>query len=251
MQFTSETSANGVLERTFTLDDVTGVLFSPASGSDSAPLILMGHGGGLHKKAPGLTARAHQAVRTDGFVVASIDAPGHGDRPRNERDRRWVAELTRARAAGESLAPIVAEFNSSLAERAIPEWRATIDALQMLPEIGAEAPIGYSGMTLASTIGIPLVSVESRITAAVFGGVYAYRELLDAARRITVPIEFLLPWDDTELDRESGLAMFDAFASKDKVLHAFPGGHHQVPTDGRIDTRFFARHLGRVGARSA
>ncbi len=143
MQFTSETSANGVLERTFTLDDVPGVLYSPASGADGAPLILMGHPGGLHKKAPGLTARAHQAVRTDGFVVAAIDAPGHGDRPRDEQDRRWVAELTRARAAGEPLAPIVAEFNSSLAEWAVPEWRATIDALQTLPEIGADAPIGY------------------------------------------------------------------------------------------------------------
>ncbi len=105
-------------------------------------------------------------------------------------------------------------------------------------------------MTLASTIGIPLVSVESRITAAVFGGVYAYRELLEAAQRITIPVEFLLPWDDAELDRESGLAVFDTFASKDKVLHAFPGSHYRVPTDGRIDTRFFARHLGRVGARS-
>ena len=53
----------------------------------------------------------------------------------------------------------------------------------------------------------------------------------------------VLPWDDPEIDRESGLALFDVFASEEKTLHAFPGSHFHVPTD-RIDTRFFARQLG-------
>ena len=64
-----------------------------------------------------------------------------------------------------------------------------------------------------------------------------------AARRVTIPIEFLLPWDDDEIDRESGLALFDAFASQEKTLHAFSGSHFRVPAE-RIDTRFFARLLG-------
>jgi hypothetical protein len=34
-----------------------------------------------------------------------------------------------------------------------------------------------------------------------------------AAARITVPVEFLLQWDDELIPRESGLALFDAFAS--------------------------------------
>ena len=59
---------------------------------------------------------------------------------------------------------------------------------------------------------------------------------------MTVPVEVLLPWDDPELDRGSGLALFDAFASTDKTLHAFPGSHFRVPAD-RLDTRFFERHL--------
>jgi hypothetical protein len=154
-----------------------------------------------------------------------------------------VDALLRARERGEPLAPIIAPFNGSLAERAVPEWQATIEALQSLPEISADAPIGYSGMTLASAIGIPLAVADARIRAAIFGGVFVYDALLDAARRVTIPIEFLLPWDDDEIDRDSGLALFDAFASKEKTLHAFPGSHFRVPAE-RIDTRFFARQLG-------
>jgi hypothetical protein len=54
LRFAVQTSSNGVVERDFTLGEVTGVLWSPASGSEHAPLVLMGHGGGLHKKTPQL-----------------------------------------------------------------------------------------------------------------------------------------------------------------------------------------------------
>jgi hypothetical protein len=65
MHFTAETSSNGVVERTFTLGEVTGLLWSPASGSGRAPLVLMAHSGGQHKRAPGILGRAHRFV-TDG-----------------------------------------------------------------------------------------------------------------------------------------------------------------------------------------
>ncbi len=52
MHFTSETSSNGVIERNFTLGEITGVLWSPASGTVGAPLLLSGHSGGMHKKRP-------------------------------------------------------------------------------------------------------------------------------------------------------------------------------------------------------
>ena len=245
MHFTSETSSNGVIERTFTLDDVTGVLWSPETGSDSAPVVLAGHPGGLDKMAPGHVGRARSSVLTDGFHVVSIDAPGHGDRPRSAADVHLVTAFQQARAEGSpSFGRILAEYCHSVAERAVPEWQATIDAVQALPEIDARAAIGYSGMTLASAIGILLAAAEPRITAALFGGVVAHDALLEAAKQVTIPIEFLLPWDDEEIPRGFGLELFGAFGSEDKVLHAFPGRHHPVPTD-RIDTRFFPRHLGR------
>ncbi|TQF68320.1 alpha/beta hydrolase [Rhodococcus spelaei] len=247
MHFTAETSSNGVIERNFTLGEITGVLWSAASGTDGAPLILMGHSGGMHKRAPGILSRVHHYVTTCGFTVAAIDAPGHGDRPRNEQDQQWVAALQQARVAGEPIGPIVVEYNSSLAERAVPEWQATLDALQALPEIGAGTPIGYGGMTLGAATGLLLTSVEPRITAAAFGGVLVYEALIEAARRITIPVEFLVPWDDEVIGRDGGLALFDACASEEKALHAYPGRHHQVP-GFEVDTsaRFFARHLSRA-----
>lgn len=242
LQFTSATASDGVLERDFTLGDVPGVLWSPEAARAGGPLLLMGHGGGLHARHPGLVGRARAAVSRHGFTVAAIDAPGHGDRARSAEDQAWIDAMLRARDAGEPIAGIVSEFNASLAERAVPEWRATIDALQALPELDSDTRIGFQGMTLASEIGIRLAAADSRVSAGIFGGVFASEALLAAAATLTVPVEILLPWDDPELDRESGLALFDAFASKDKTLHAFPGSHFRVP-ETQIDTGFFARHL--------
>ncbi|MFD9338017.1 dienelactone hydrolase family protein [Streptomyces sp. NPDC060028] len=251
MRFTTETSSNGVIERAFTLGDITGVLWSPASGSDRAPLVLMAHGGGQHKKAPGILGRAHRFVTDCGFHVAAIDAPGHGDRPRTAADDRHIAALRQAQAAGEPLGPVVVGIHIDLAARAVPEWRATLDALQELPEIGAEGPVGFWGIMQGTGIGVPLAAAEPRITAAVFGCL-GHESLTEEAARITVPVEFLLQWDDEHIDRQSALALFDAFASKEKTLHANAGGHAEMPRF-EVDsaTRFFARHLGRAGTSPA
>lgn len=249
LRFTSDTSSNGVRERAFTLGDVTGVLWSPA-GSQHSALVLTGHGGGLHKKTPAQAARAHQWVTAHGFTVAAIDAPGHGDRPRSAEDHRVRSALGQAMAAGDTaqVASISAEYGAALAVRAVPEWQATLDALQRLPEIGTEAPVGYGGgITLGTAIGIPLTAVEPRITAAIFGGGFVVSDaLIEAAKRITVPVQFLLPWDDEHVDRQTALALFDAFGSGEKTLHANPGDHRNVQWVG-VDDLFLARHLGRVG----
>jgi alpha-beta hydrolase superfamily lysophospholipase len=201
----------------------------------------------MHKKAPGLVASALYNVTNHGFAVAAIDAPGHGDRPRNHQDQRWAEAIHQALAAGEPIAPIVIDYSMSLAERAVPEWQATLDALQALPEIGVEAPIGYGGVSLGVVTGLMLTAVEPRIAAASFGAVFVDDALIEAARRITVPIEYQIPWDDQEFDHTSGVALFDAFASKEKTLHAYSGRHHPVPEYERDSAaRFFARHLGRA-----
>jgi dienelactone hydrolase len=252
--FTTETSSNGVVERDFVVGEVPGVLWSPASGPDHAPLVLMGHGGGLHKRTPALVARARDTVTTWGFTVVAIDAPGHGDRPRTAEDERARAGLRQALAAGDTrrFESVSVRYVTSLAERAVPEWRATLDALQELPEIGAKAPVGYGGgISLGTAIGVPLTAIESRITAAIFGGgFFVHEALIEAARRITVPVQFLLPWDDEHVDRQSALALFDAFASAEKTLHANPGDHRNIRWIG-VDNEFLARHLGRVGTSPA
>ena len=151
--------------------------------------------------------------------------------------------MQRARAAGEPTGPIVVRYNAHLAELAVPEWQATLDALQELPEIGADGPVGYLGLNMGTAIGVPLVAVEPRITAAVFG-LFWPDVLAEAASQITIPIEFDLQWDDEHIDRRAGLALFDAFASKEKTLHANAGKHEELP-------RFEADRPGRRGWRRA
>lgn len=133
----------------------------------------------------------------------------------------------------------------------MPEWQATLDALQALPEIGIEAPIGYGGVSSGVVTGLMLTPVESRIAALSFGGVFVDAPLIEAATKITVPVEYRLPWNDEEFDSTSGIALFDAFASKDKTLHARSGRRYPVPEYERDGSaRFFAHHLGLAAAAS-
>lgn len=238
MRFTSETVSGGIRERLFVLDDITGVLWQPAGAARTRPLVLLGHGGrGGHKKSPEGWARR---LTTCGFAVAAIDLPGCGDRPRSEADERALADLHRRTAAGGAqVLPLIARSNATLASRVVPEWRAVIDAIHEF----AGGPIGYWGLSLGSTIGIPLVAAEPRVTAAVLG-LASGENLMEPAAKVTVPVEFLLQWDDELVPRDAGLAVFDALASGDKALHANPGRHLQVPAS-ELDSseRFFARNL--------
>ena len=170
----------------------------PVARPANAPLVLLGHGGGLHKKTPAQAARARDMVTSWGCHVAAVDA------------------------------------------------------LRQLPGIGPDAPVGYGGgISLGTAIGVPLTAAEPRITAAIFGGgFFVFPAQIEAARRITVPVQFLLPWDDEHVDRQSALALFDAFAAKEKTLHANPGDHRTIRWTG-VDDEFLPRHLGRLGTSPA
>jgi pimeloyl-ACP methyl ester carboxylesterase len=239
MRFISEQRLDvGVLEREFTHGEIPGVLWTP--GSAPAPLILIGHNGGLHKRLPRLVARARHYAAEYGFAAAAIDAPGHGDRPRSAADEQARANLRRAVEAGEPVEEIVDAFILPLVEKAVPEWRITLDALLSLPEIAG--PVGYDGMT---AIGIRLALVEPRILAAVFFGQgFVPGTLREEARQVTIPLQFLLQWDDEGMERQPVLDLFDAFGTKEKTLHANLGGHAGTPWFEVDDAaRFFARHL--------
>lgn len=243
MRFISETSSDGVAEQLFTLGEIPGVLWTQVGAAGTRPLILMGHGGGQHKKAPGIVARSRRFVAECGFAVAAVDVPGHGDRPKDEEFNR-IATANQTRVdAGEELAPLLAGFHALVARQTVPEWRAVLDAVQELSHVGA-GPVGYWGVSLGCGLGVPFVAAEPRVRAAVLGlgGVLASAQ---AAARITVPLEFLVQWDDERVPRAQSLALFDAFASREKTLHANPGAHGAIPAFELDSTlRFFARHLG-------
>ncbi|MFF3541560.1 alpha/beta hydrolase [Streptomyces platensis] len=245
MHFTSEQHLDdGVLEREFTLGEIPGILWTPASASASAPapLILLGHPPlGLRTMYPRLAGRARHAA-ADGFAAATIELPGSGDRPRWAAAEQARADLRRAMEAGEPVGDeIIDALVLPLVEKSVPEWQAALDALLPLPEIGG--PVGYSGGVIS--IGIRLALVEPRISAAVlFAGSLVPAAMFEEARRITIPLHVLLQWDDEGNDRQAALDLFDAFGSKEKTLHANMGGHSGVPQfAGDAAARFFARHL--------
>ncbi|MFI7430854.1 alpha/beta hydrolase [Micromonospora sp. NPDC049836] len=240
MHFTAEQRLDdGVLEREFTLGEIPGILWT--SGSAPAPLILLGHPGGLRRMYPRLVARARHGVAA-GFAAATIELPGSGDRPRSAAAEEARADLRRALAAGQPVDDeIVNRLVLPLVDQAVPEWRAALDALLALPEI--RGPIGYSGGVIA--IGVRLAVVEPRIAAALlFAGSYVPRAMFEEARQVTIPLQVLLQWDDEGNDRQLALDLFDAFGSREKTLHANMGGHTGVPEfEGDAGNRFFARHL--------
>lgn len=245
MHFTSQQRLDdGVVERAFTLGEIPGILWTPESPSAPVPLILLGQPGGsvgLSKMYPRLAARARRSA-ADGFASATIELPGGGDRPPMPVVQQARAELRRALQAGEPVSDeIIERLVLPLVEAAVPEWRAALDALLELPEIGG--PVGFSGGVIS--IGVRLANAEPRIVAAsLFAGTLVPRAILEEARQVTIPLHVLLQWDDEHNDRQAALDLFDAFGSKEKILLANMGGHAGVPPHaGEHAAGFFRRHL--------
>src|SRR6266550_1015025 len=231
MRFTSLASSGGVTEQLFTLSftfgEIPGVLWTPDGAAGSRPLILMGHGGGQHKKAPGIVARARRFAAECGFAVVAVDAAAHGDRPRSEEHDRVIAEMRTRMQTGGEVTPVLAEFHTLLAGQSVPEWRVVLDAVQELDHVGA-GPVGYWGMSLGCGLGVPFIAAEPRVRPAVLG-LNGAETSAEAAAQITVPVEFLVQWDDERVPRAESLALFDVFASAEKTLHANPGKHAEIP----------------------
>jgi hypothetical protein len=241
MQFTSaQRHDDGVLERDFSCGEIPGIVWTPNT-SAPAPLILVGHPGGLRKFYPRLAGRARYYAAEYGFAVATIELAGSGDRPALVGVDQARADLQRAMKAGEPVGGIVDALILPLVDEAVPEWRTTLDALLSLSEISG--PVGYEGGVIA--IGIRLAVVEPRIRAAnLFAGSFLPSASFEEARQVAIPLQVLLQWDDEGNDRRAALDLFDAFGSSEKTLHANLGGHTGVPAF-EIDAgaRFFSRHL--------
>lgn len=259
MEFTDERTEDGVTRRSFKVEAagerVPAVIWSPEGAKGPRPLVLMGHGGSQHKKTPGIAVRARQYAQRLGYATLAIDAPGHGDRISREEAVALVREVG-ARVTGQAPAGFTSERLRQMAQRtaqAVPEWKAALDAAQGFDFVGAQGPVGYWGVSMGTAIGVPFVASEPRIVCAVFGlaGLRpGSAEFEAAARRIAIPVEFVFQWEDAVAPRELGIALFDAFASREKTLHVNPGGHMDIPAfEGASWERFFARHLG-VAARA-
>jgi dienelactone hydrolase len=233
--------SRGVTERRFdhSVDGevIPGILWTPEDASDGTrPLVLIGHGGSQHKRAPNVLALARRLVRHLGFAAAAIDGPLHGDRVPGGTDLELADVRSRFETSPEDTAR---RFRA-----AREEWRETLTALKQLPDVG-DGPTGYWGLSMGTVIGLPYVASEPRISAAVLGlmGIPADARG-DAARAISCPVLFLVQWDDELIKRTDALALFDTIGTKDKTMHVNPGLHSSVPAfEIQASEDFFAKHL--------
>jgi cephalosporin-C deacetylase-like acetyl esterase len=253
--FTRERTENGVTEYLFELtvdgDRVPAVIWAPEGAKGERPLILMGHGGSQHKKIGTLAARARQYALRLGYATLAIDAPGHGDRISREQAEKLAQEVgarVRGLAGSGGLSAEMLKTMAARTARAVPEWKAALDAVLSFDFVGRTARIGYWGVSMGTAIGVPFVASEPRIKCAVFGlaGLRPGADAFEAAAHaITIPLEFVFQWEDAVAPRENGLALFNAFGSGEKTMHINPGAHVEIPNfEGASWQAFFVRHLG-------
>ncbi|XOV90321.1 MAG: alpha/beta hydrolase [Pseudomonadota bacterium] len=252
--FTKEKEVMGVMQREFSVvvqgETVPCVIWAPLDAAGPRTLIVMGHGGSQHKKTVSIRSRAVAYARSFGWATLVADAPGHGDRISREEAMALSREVG-ARVRGESgAAPMDESRMRLMADRgrqAVSEWQAALDMAQSFDFVGNRHPVGYWGVSMGTAFGVPFVAAEPRIRCAVFGlaGLRpGATEMAEAAASITVPVEFVFQWEDAVAPREAGLALFNAFASREKSMHINPGGHMGIPDfEQESWARFFQRHL--------
>lgn len=258
MEFVGEQAAKGVLERAFVLqvdgEKVPGIAWTPEGPPAPRPVVLLGHGGTQHKRAPNVLGLARRFVRHLGFAAVAIDAPGHGERVIDEvAAARARANLERRIAAGPGgaaleLGPEEVAAWAERTRRGVAEWKATLDAIEADGHL-SDGMVGYWGLSMGTAIGLPFVASEPRIRAAVLGlaglrGGIAGEGFEKAARSLEVPVLLVFQWDDELISRQAGLDLFDAIGSSSKVMHIHPGGHVETPLYEReVYDMFFRSQL--------
>ncbi len=246
----------GVLQHDFQVEVEGGaeiipcVLWTPAE-SKPAVLIGMGHGGSQHKKTADIRERAARYAAEHGWASFAVDAPGHGDRITREEAAKLTQEAQEVFEAGGYENPLSSEdkakYVDDLADEAVPGWIAALDALIASGVAGPAPAIGYWGVSIGSWIGIPLLATDARYQCAVVGLSQldpVHTRFRDAAARITIPLRYVMQWDDEVRVRQYGLDLFDTFASEDKSMHINPGRHNEIPArEADSWAAFFARCL--------
>ena len=234
-----DVTGHGVRERRLDVAGPSGpvpaLLWTPNEPGPARPLVCIGHGAAGTKAEGYVVALGRRLVRHHGLCAVAIDGPVHGDRRDDGVDDTSVMFL---------------EFGQlwyaepGLPDRVAADWRATVDAVQGMPEVTA-GRYGYWGLSMGTILGLPLVASDDRVAAAVLGlmgiaGPDKDRVRADAAA-LSCPVLFLVQWDDDLFPRDRALALFDAIGTPDKRLHANPGAHGSVPVDEFAAT---ARFLG-------
>ena len=220
----NDSSADGAIERAFTVDRagnaVPGVLWRPENAKGATPLVLMGHGGSGHKRNDRMVQLGRMFARDYGWCAASMDGPVHGDRgPVKQSTDPAYRDLWQ---------------RDNPVQDMIADWKALLDQVSDLDYVDANR-IGYWGVSMGTMFGLPFVSSEPRIKAAVLGKAGLTGSSVERsgiaptfekyAPMLTQPVLFSIQWDDERFDRDGQLDLYDRLGSADKRLHAYPGVH--------------------------
>ncbi len=216
---------------------VPGLVLRPADASGPRPVVLLGHGAGMSKDEPMMLRIARWLVRLEGWAVALIDGPVHGER--------------RSRAG----ADVADEAHEALRRpetyRAMAvDWQRAVDACGELPDVGNEHA-AYLGFSMGTVLGIPVVAAEPRFRCAVFavGGVIGDQPnlLSDAAAQITRPVLQINQSEDELFSREAAFRLYDALAGPKRIFF-HPGLHDGVPREAMERVHeFLHAHLSGEG----
>ena len=207
---------------------VTGALWLPAQPQPGRPLVLCGHGASGNRYQAPIASLAQRFTQEAGCALLSLDGPVHGLRQVGAGGREaFFPEIQRPGSIDDMVA----------------DWAAAIDAARAVPGVGG-ARLAYFGLSMGSIYGIPLLASRNDVEVATLGllgsqGAAAHlgQRLLADAARIHCPVLFLMQLEDELFGRDGCLALFDAFGSADKRLHANPGLHPAVPQE-EIDFAF-------------
>jgi dienelactone hydrolase len=241
-------SVGGVCEGGFTVERnglvVPGVLWYPAEPAGPRPLVLMGHGGSGHKRNERMVMLGRMFAADYGWCAAAIDGPVHGERgPVTDTSHPAYSQMWQ---------------RPEVVQDMIDDWKATLDALSALEQVDS-ARVGYWGVSMGTMFGLPYVTSDARVRAAVLGkagmtGSSVRRSGIDThfkafAPKVTIPVLFVMQWDDERFDRQGQLELFDQLGAQDKRLHAYPGQHaDNGPDSFEVQAAFLKRYLERTEA---
>ena len=205
--------------------DITGALWLP-EGDSRDTLVCMGHGASGDRYQAPIPYLAGRFIER-GLPVLALDGPVHGLRQVGPGGREaFFPEFQRDACITDM----------------VEDWRVAIEASRALAEIDAPH-VAYFGLSMGSLFGIPLIAAREDVTVATLGLVGAqdnfphHEALLEASRTIQCPVFFIMQLEDELFDRAGYLAVFDAFPSDDKRIHANPGLHPEIPAE-EIDFAF-------------
>jgi dienelactone hydrolase len=221
--------------------NVPSIVWTPLGRAAPVPLVLLGHGGGSHKRSAAVVAMAEALAREHAIATLAIDGPVNGEREANDPGalalRRSDRQAYRRKYYAEKY------------DEMVDDWRAALDVAQQLPEID-RGPVGYWGLSMGTRFGVPLIVAEPRVRAAVIGlfgyaaGAATNQRVYDDAPKITAAVLFLQQLDDEEVDQHAYHELFTRIGTKNKRLHANPGTHAAVPRSELEASRsFLARKL--------